>query len=93
MKTWRQVLRITFPLLTLEHSVTLRKILKSLDDQDHIRASRLAAAGLACRLLGCPAVKIVRSDMDVSCSNDLKLHIVIPVDESEGSALKFGFVS
>jgi hypothetical protein len=29
--------------------------------------------------------------MDVSCGNDLKLHIVIPVDESEGSALEFGF--
>ena len=72
-------------------SVILRSVLKELDDQDPIRANSSAAADLACRLLGCPAVKIARKDMDFFCECNDILHVFLPLDESkESTTVTFG---
>mmetsp|Transcript_5864 Transcript_5864/g.8862 ORF Transcript_5864/g.8862 Transcript_5864/m.8862 type:complete len:479 (+) Transcript_5864:2-1438(+) len=76
-------------------SVTVRSVLRSVhvvDDNNPLRASRSAAAGLACRLLGSPAVKIARNSMDSSNADrdGTALHVILPLTESEGSNAKFG---
>jgi len=76
-------------------SVTVRSVLRSvhlMDDNNPLRASRSAAAGLACRLLGSPAVKIARKSIDDSNADrdGTALHVILPLTESEGSNAKFG---
>jgi hypothetical protein len=76
-------------------SVTVRSVLRPVhlvDDNNPLRPSRSAAAGLACRLLGSPAVKLARNYMDGSGANrdETALYIILILTVSEGSNAKFG---